>query len=124
MMILIIKNTPVLTFLRRSINLREQLNSPSVKRTYTITDNSFTLPKPSLNGYTFKGWIGGIDKKDPVRDTNGKTYSTSTGNITVPKGTYGDYFFRAMFEKNHSSVDGNRTDDVYVAHSESKEKQY
>ena len=99
-------------------------SSASVKRTYVITDNAFTLPMPSLSGYTFKGWIGGIDKKDPVRDANGKIYSTPTGSITVPKGTYGDYFFRAVFEKNHSSVNGDRTDDVYVAHSEVKEKQY
>ena len=99
-------------------------SSGTLKRTYTITDNAFTLPTPSLNSYTFKGWIGGIDKKDPVRDANGKTYSSPTGSITIPKGTYGDYFFRAVFEKNHSSVDGNRTDDVYVAHSEAKEKQY
>ena len=100
-------------------------SSASVKRTYVITDNAFTLPTPALSGYTFKGWIGGIDKKDPVRDTNGKSYSTPTGNITIPKGTYGDYFFRAVFEKNHSvDADGNNTDDVYVAHSEAKEKQY
>ena len=100
-------------------------SSASVKRTYTITDNAFTLPKPSLNGYTFKGWVGGVDKKDPMRDASGKTYSTPTGNITIPKGTYGDYFFRAVFEKNHSvDADGNKTDDVYVAHSEAKEKQY
>ena len=99
-------------------------SSASVKRTYTITDNAFTLPKPSLNGYTFKGWIGGIDKKDPLRDTNSKIYVAPTAGITIPKGTYGDYFFRAVFEKNHSSIDGSRTDDVYVAHSEVKEQQY
>lgn len=90
-----------------------------------ITDNSFTLPVPSLNGYTFKGWIGGIDKKDFLHDASGKTYATPTGSITIPKGTYGDYFFRAVFEKNHSvDADGNKIDDVYVAHSEVKEKQY
>ena len=37
-------------------------SSGTLKRTYTITDNAFTLPTPSLNSYTFKGWIGGIDK--------------------------------------------------------------
>ena len=100
-------------------------SSASVKRTYVITDNVFTLPTPTLTGYTFKGWIGGIDKTDPLRDASGKTYSTPTGSITIPKGTYGDYFFRAVFEKNHSvDADGNKTDDVYVAHSEAKEKQY
>lgn len=99
-------------------------SSATVARSYNIESTSFTLPKPSLNNYTFKGWIGGIDKKDPVRDANGKTYSSSTASITVPKGTYGDYFFRAVFEKNHSSVDGDRTDDIYVAHSETQEKQY
>ena len=99
-------------------------SSSSVKRTYVITDNAFTLPKLSLNGYTFKGWIGGIDKKDPVRDANGKTYATHTTGITIPKGTYGDYFFRAVFEKNSVDTDGNKIDDVYIAHSEAKEKQY
>ena len=99
-------------------------SSATVARSYTIESAAFILPKPSLNGYIFKGWIGGIDKKDSVRDASGKTYSTPTGNITIPKGTYGDYFFRAVFEKNHSSVNGDRTDDAYVAHSEVKEKQY
>lgn len=60
-------------------------SSASVKRAYTITDNAFTLPTPSLNGYTFKGWIGGIDKKDPVRDANGKTYASATQSITIPR---------------------------------------
>lgn len=100
-------------------------SSTTVSRSYTIESATFILPKPSLNGYIFKGWIGGIDKKDPVHDANGKTYSTPTANITIPKGTYGDYFFRAVFEKNHSvDADGNKTDNVYVAHSEVQEKQY
>ena len=100
-------------------------SSASVKRTYVITDNTFALPTPALSGYTFKGWVGGIDKKDPLSDASGKTYSTLTGSITIPYGTYGDYFFRAVFEKNHSvDFDGNKTDDVYVAHSETTELQF
>lgn len=100
-------------------------SSTMVLRSYNIESASFTLPKPTLTGYTFKGWIGGIDKKDPIRDASGKIYSTPTGNITIPKGTYGDYFFRAVFEKNHFiDSDGNKTDDMYVAHSETQEKQY
>ena len=99
-------------------------SNATLARTYNIESPTFTLHTPSYEGYTFKGWVGGIDKKDPVRDANGKIYSTPTGSITIPKGTYGDYFFRAVFEKNHSSVNGDRTDDVYVAHSEAKGKQY
>ena len=95
----------------------------SLQRTYTVESNNFTLPTaPTLQGYTFKGWIGGIDQKDPVK--KGNIYQTLTKNITVEKGSYGDYFFRAIFEKTHSVSDGINTDDVYIAQSVPHEKQY
>ena len=99
-------------------------SNASLQRTYTVESNNFALPtNPTLQGYTFKGWIGGIDQKDPVK--KGNTYQTLTKNITISKGEYGDYFFRAIFEKT-SSVDqtGNRTDNVYIAQSVPHEKQY
>ena len=99
-------------------------SNTSLQRTYTVESNNFTLPtNPTLQGYTFKGWIGGIDQKDPVK--KGNTYQTPTKNITIEKGSYGDYFFRAIFEK-IPSVDqiDNRTDDVYIAQSVPHEKQY
>ena len=99
-------------------------SNTSLQRTYTVESNNFTLPtNPTLQGYTFKGWIGGIDQKDPVK--KGNTYQTPTKNITVEKSSYGDYFFRAIFEKTPSvNQTGNRTDDVYIAQSIPHEKQY
>ena len=98
-------------------------SNASLQRTYTVESNNFALPtNPTLQGYTFKGWIGGIDQKDSVK--KGNTYQTPTQNITVEKGSYGDYFFRAIFEKAHSVSDGINTDDVYIAQSVSHEKQY
>ena len=41
-------------------------SAASIKRTYTIETDSFTLPVPTLSGYIFKGWVGGIDWSDPV----------------------------------------------------------
>ena len=99
-------------------------SNASLQRTYTVESNNFALPtNPTLQGYIFKGWIGGIDQKDPVK--KGTTYQSPTKNVTVEKGSYGDYFFRAIFEK-IPSVDqiGNRTDDVYIAQSVPHEKQY
>ena len=98
-------------------------SNASLQRTYTVESNNFALPTaPTLQGYTFKGWIGGIDQKDPVK--KGSTYQTPTKNITVEKGSRGDYFFRAIFEKTHSVSDGINTDDVYIAQSIPHEKQY
>ena len=98
-------------------------SNASLQRTYTVESNNFALPtNPTLQGYTFKGWIGGIDQKDSVK--KGNTYQTPTQNITVEKGSYGDYFFRAVFEKTHSVTDGINIDDVYIAQSIPHEKQY
>lgn len=95
-------------------------------KAFTV-ENAFKLDAPTLNGYTFLGWIGGTDPQDNGAwgMENPKTSTQAAKSVTVPAGTYGDVFFRAIFEKNHSvDEDGNNTDDVYVAHSKPQETKY
>ena len=50
--------------------------------TYTINSNTFTLKKPTKNGYTFVGWTG----------SNGNTLQLE---VTITKGTTGDLIYNA-----------------------------
>ena len=74
-------------------------STATLARTYNIESPTFTLTTPSYEGYTFKGWVGGIDMSD--REVHGKTYDNPTANVSIEKGSYGDQFFRAIFTKNH-----------------------
>lgn len=98
-------------------------STATLTRTYNIEMPTFTLNKPSYEGYTFKGWVGGIDMSD--REVHGKTYDNPTMNVSIEKGSYGDHFFRAIFTKNHQyDEDKNVVDEVYVASSKPKETYY
>ena len=99
-------------------------SAASIKRTYTIETDSFTLPVPTLSGYIFKGWVGGVDRSDPVYKETNIDSSEIRKTININKGSYGDRFYRAIFEKAHSVDDAkNRTDDIYIAQSKPKEEQ-
>ena len=98
-------------------------SNATLARTYNIESPTFTLHTPSYEGYTFKGWVGGIDMSD--REVHGKTYDNPTANVSIEKGSYGDHFFRAIFAKNHQyDEDKNVVDEVYVASSKPKETYY
>ena len=99
-------------------------STASIKRTYDITTNTFTLPTPSLSGYTFKGWVGGVDKNDTSFKNDSTDPASLRKTVTIDKGSFGDYFFRAIFEKNHSFSDGINVDDVYITQSIPKETFY
>lgn len=59
----------------------------SVKNTYTIADEDFTLPEPVKTGYTFSGWTG----------SNG---STPARTVTVSSGSKGDRSYTANYIAN------------------------
>lgn len=98
-------------------------SNATLARTYNIESPTFTLNTPSYEGYTFKGWVGGIDMSD--REVHGKTYDNPTASVSIEKGSYGDHFFRAIFTKNHKyDADKNIVDEVYIATSKPKETYY
>ena len=99
-------------------------STASVKRTYDATTNTFTLPTPNLSGYTFKGWTGGVDKNDALSNNDSSDPASLRKTVTIDKGSFGDYFFRAIFEKNHSFSDGINVDNVYITQSAPKETFY
>ncbi len=68
---------------------------------YSVTSESFTLPTPAKEGYTFSGWKQG----------DGQAQAT----VTITKGTTGDKAYTAVwtpntyqvtFNKNHTDSDG------------------
>ena len=61
---------------------------------YTKKTETFTLPQPSKNGYTFKGWTGG----------NGNNPQTS---VTIAKGSTGNKSYVANWHKNDFVVTRN-----------------
>lgn len=63
------------------------------KTSYNV-EESFTLPTPSKNGYSFAGWTG----------SNGNTRQLS---VTIPKGTINDLSYIANWNVNSYNVDIN-----------------
>ncbi len=65
----------------------------NLKNSYTVKE-SFTLPNPTKEGYTFSGWTG----------SNGNTPQI---NLTIPKGTTEDKSYIANWQVNSYKVDVN-----------------
>ena len=65
------------------------------KTEYTIRTETFTLPEPSKDGYSFRGWTG----------SNGTTPQTS---VTIPKGSRGNRNYTANWEANTYTVTYNK----------------
>lgn len=61
---------------------------------YNVESNTFTLPTPTKEGYTFAGWTG----------SNGSTPQTS---VTINQGSYGDLTYTANWTPNKYAVDIN-----------------
>ena len=68
-------------------NITYNLNggSATLKTTYNIETDTFTLPEPTKTGYTFLGWTG----------SNGTTPSKS---VSIPKGSIGDKSYTANWQ--------------------------
>ncbi len=73
---------------RITYNISYNLNggtASTLKQTYNVETETFTLPKPSRTGYTFLGWTG----------SNGTTPSK---NVSISKGSVGDKTYTANWE--------------------------
>lgn len=68
-------------------------NLSNQKTSYTI-EESFTLPTPTKNGYSFTGWTG----------SNGTILQSS---VTIPKGTINNLNYKANWSANSYNVDVN-----------------
>ena len=75
------------------------------KTSYNIETDSFTLPTPTRNGYTFTGWTG-------------TGLSSATKTVTIPKGNTGDKSYTAnwtptnytiSYNTNGGSISGQKT---------------
>lgn len=71
-----------------NLNKGELLN---IINDYTIESDSFSLPTPTRDGYTFLGWTG----------SNG---DTPEKNITINKGSYGNKEYIANWEANTYTI--------------------
>lgn len=63
------------------------------KTNYNV-EESFTLPTPTRNGYTFLGWTG-------------SNSSSAQATVTIPKGTTGNLSYNANWSTNSYTVDVN-----------------
>jgi uncharacterized repeat protein (TIGR02543 family) len=73
--------------------------SAKVRKDFTVED-TFTLNAPTVNqNYTFLGWIGDTDPQDHgAWGSGGAAITEPQKSPTVPAGTYGDVFFRAVYQ--------------------------
>ena len=90
-------------------NITYNLNGGTISgeiKEYTVETETFTLPQPTKNGYTFTGWTG----------SNGTTPQTT---VTIPKGSTGDKSYTANWQPitykitynlNGGSMSGQRND--------------
>lgn len=77
-------------------SLNYNLNNGSIsgqKNSYTV-EESFTLPTPTRNGYTFTGWTG-------------TGLSGLTKSVTIPKGSTGNRSYTANWTANSYSISYN-----------------
>jgi uncharacterized repeat protein (TIGR02543 family) len=100
--------------------------SAEVRKDFTVED-TFTLNAPTIKNYTFLGWTGGTDPQDQgAWGMNKAQEFTNATPITVPVGTYGDLFFRAVYRPTsqylHDYPSGNVN--AYYAESSSQEIKY
>jgi uncharacterized repeat protein (TIGR02543 family) len=101
--------------------------SAALRKDFTVED-TFTLSVPKVNqNYTFLGWTGGTDPQDHgAWGMNKAQEFTNATPITVPVGTYGDIFFRAVYRPTsqylHDYPSGNTN--AYYAESSSQEIKY
>ena len=68
-------------------DLKGGTTSSTLKETYSIASDDFTLPQPTKTGYTFKGWTG----------SNG---TTAQKTVTVKKGSTGNLSYTANWTAN------------------------
>ena len=97
-----------LSFKTNSYTISYSLNGGSItgeNRTYTVETNSFTLPTPTKNGYTFTGWTG-------------TGLSSATKTVTISKGSTGNKSYTAnwtptnytiSYNTNGGSISGQKT---------------
>jgi uncharacterized repeat protein (TIGR02543 family) len=102
--------------------------SAEVRKDFTVED-TFTLNTPTVNqNYTFLGWTGSTDPQDHGAwgMNNTKAITTAATPVTVPVGTYGDIFFRAVYQPTsqylHDYPSGNAN--AYYAESAAQEISY
>lgn len=91
-------NTTInLAFSTNTYSISYNLDGGSIvneNRNYNVETDSFTLPIPTKEGFTFTGWTGtGLD--------------TPTINVTIPKGTYGDKTYTANWVNSTYSITYN-----------------
>ena len=83
-----------LSFSTISYTISYTLNGGSItgeNKTYTVETDSFTLPTPTKNGYTFTGWTGtGV--------------SSATKTVTVSKGSTGNKSYTANWTPTNYSI--------------------
>ena len=65
--------------------------SATLKESYSIISDDFTLPTPTRAGYTFSGWTG----------SNG---STPQKTVTVKKGSTGNKSYKANWTANTNTA--------------------
>lgn len=80
-----------------SYEINYNLNGGSIsgqKTFFNIETDSFTLPTPTRNGYTFTGWTG----------SNG---TTAQKNVTITKGSHSDRHYTANWTPTNYSISYN-----------------
>ena len=97
-----------LSFSTISYTISYSLNGGSItgeNKNYTVETDSFTLPTPTRNGYTFTGWTG-------------TGLSTATKTVTILKGSTGNKSYTAnwtptnytiSYNTNGGSITGQKT---------------
>lgn len=86
-----------LSFKTISYDISYSLNGGTItnqNQSYTVESESFTLPIPTRDGFTFTGWTG--------TDLN-----TPTINVTIPKGSYGNKSYTANWVNSTYSISYN-----------------
>jgi uncharacterized repeat protein (TIGR02543 family) len=97
--------------------------SAKVRKDFTVED-TFTLNAPTVNqNYTFLGWIGDTDPQDHgAWGSGGAAITGPQKSPTVPAGTYGDVFFRAVYQPTVDALIQHKN--AYYAKSSSQEMKY
>ncbi len=84
------------------------VSEQELKNTYTVED-TFTLPKPTKDGYVFLGWSDGVS-------------SNVYQDVTIQKGTIGNKNYVAVWSMFSYSYSGTNATVVSYAYSNSRDK--